>query len=79
MIITRTIPQDSAWLLPKTPEQSSSIAKLAMILGIKEYIEDSPSTRYEARGLIYYLLMQTRLRRKHESHNHRTIQGQRQN
>jgi hypothetical protein len=62
------IPQDSKWLLPPTPRQGSSMAKLAQILGIREYIEDSPSTRYEARALIYYLLMQIRLRRANESH-----------
>jgi hypothetical protein len=74
--ITTTIKQDSAWLLRPTPKQGSSIIKLARILGIKEYIEDTPSTRWEARGLIYYLLMQTRLRRKHESYKHRTLQSQ---
>jgi hypothetical protein len=64
MNITTIIPQDSKWLLPPTPKQGSSIAKLAQILAIKEPIEYSPSTRYEARGLIYYLLMQSRLRRR---------------
>lgn len=68
------IPQGSNWLLPQTPKQGSSIAKLAQILGIREYIEDVPTTRYEARGLIYSLLRRTR-----ESHKHRKVSSQRPN
>jgi len=75
----KIIPQDSKWLLPPTPKQGSGIAKLARILGISEYIEDTLSTRYEARGLIYQLLTETRLRRADESHKNRTIQSQRPN
>lgn len=67
MRIATIIPQDSTWLLTPTPKQGTRIAKLAQILGIKETIEGTPSTRYEARALIYGLLMETKLRRKRES------------
>jgi hypothetical protein len=55
--------RDSSWLSPMTPRQNQSISKLARILGIREYIEDTPANRYEARAMIYNLLTETRLRR----------------
>jgi hypothetical protein len=75
MRIVTVIPQDSPWLAPPTPRQGQSIAKFAQILKIKEPIEYWPTTRWEARALIYELLMATRLRRKRESQKNRTIQS----
>jgi len=41
-----------SWQLPPTAKQSSAITRLAQALGIREYIEDTPSNRWEARRLI---------------------------
>ena len=41
--------------LPPTGKQARAITKLAMALHISEPIENSPSNRWEARNLIYYL------------------------
>jgi len=46
---------DSSWQLPPTSRQILAITRLCMRLGIKEPLEEKPSTRWEARQLLYDL------------------------
>jgi len=59
--------QSTSWELPPTARQTAAITRLAMQLGIKEYIEDTPSNRREARQLIYDLRNKRELRQKNAS------------
>ncbi len=45
----------SSWNLPPTARQLRATTELCMQLGIKEYLEDKPSNRLEARRLMYEL------------------------
>ena len=45
----------SSWTLPPTGKQISAITRLAQQLGITEPIENKPTTRWEARQLLWEL------------------------
>ena len=45
----------SSWQLPPTDRQVRAITRLAAQLGITEPIEEKPTTRWEARQLLYEL------------------------
>jgi len=58
------IPPESSWNLPPTARQRHQISTLAIHLGIRDPIEDTPSNRREARNLIYDLRAQRKTKRK---------------
>ena len=49
------IEQASSWNESPTPEQIRAIVRLCCALKIKEPLEDGPTTRLEARNLLYQL------------------------
>jgi len=55
---------ESSWNLPPTGPQIYQITLLCKHLGIKEYLEESPSNRWEARNLIYDLRAQRKAKRR---------------
>ena len=52
----------SSWTLPPTGKQISAITRLAQQLGITEPIENKPTTRWEARQLLWELEQKRRLK-----------------
>ena len=46
---------ESKWSLPPTAPQTTAIARLCIASGIREPLEDTISTRWEARRMIYDL------------------------
>lgn len=61
----------SSWNLPPTAKQCRQITLLCMSLKIRDPLEDSPSTRWEARNLIYDLRQQRKLRPRGSKQNER--------
>ena len=53
--MTEPIHYASSWTLPPTGRQVAAITRLCMQLGIKETLEDKPTTRWEARRLLHEL------------------------
>lgn len=45
----------SSWTLPPTPRQITAITRLCAELRIREPLENKPTTRWEARQLLYEL------------------------
>lgn len=56
MNVNTKIQPESSWNLSPTPKQIRAITLLCIRLGIREYLEEKPSSRYEARQLIYDLI-----------------------